>query len=80
VQSGGPTPAFLIRAGQNILIADAPKFDPFQIGPDNETLFHIVSVTADLGSGNVTLQLGGFATPSDVIIARLAAVTRVLTG
>lgn len=77
---GMPGPAILIRGGDNILIADLPKTDIFQQGRDGETLFHIVSTECDLKAGTITLELEGQSTRTDVLLARLAAVTRTLTG
>jgi hypothetical protein len=78
--SGSPLPAFMIRAGQNVVVSDLPKTDLFSQGRDGETLFHIVSTEADLASGNVTLEVEGQTRRSDVLLARLAAATRRLTG
>lgn len=81
--SHGPTgsakPAFAIRAGETILIADLPKSEPFRAGRDGETLFQIVSSQVEVG-GQVTLELESYLPAADVIVARLADVTRSLTG
>lgn len=76
----GPRPAWMIRAGQNLLVTDLPKTEAFQTGRDGETLFHIVSADVDLGQNTVTLALDGQTTRADVLLARLAAATRVVTG
>jgi hypothetical protein len=78
--SGSPLPAYMIRAGENVLVADLPKTDLFSQGRDGETLFHIVSSEASLEDGRVTLEIEGQTKRSDVLLARLAASTRTLTG
>lgn len=77
---GTTLPAACIRAGDNILIPDLPKTDLGLAGRDGETLFHIVSTDCDLQTGLVTLELEGQARRADVLLARLAAATRTLTG
>lgn len=78
--NGGPAPAWTIRAGENILIADLPKSEVFVAGLDGETLFHIVAADIDIARNTVTLELDGQTKRSDVLLARLAAATRVVTG
>jgi hypothetical protein len=78
--SGTPLPAYMIRAGQNLVVSDLPKTDLFAQGRDGETLFHIVSTNANLEQGQVVLEVEGQTKRSDVLLARLAAVTRTLTG
>jgi len=78
--AGSPLPAFMIRAGENIVVADMPKTDLFSQGRDGETLFHIVSTEANLDDGSMTLEIEGQTRRSDVLLARLAAATRSLTG
>ena len=78
--SGPVRPAFLIRAGDNIRITDLPRSDYFTPGRDGETFFHISSVDIDIASGTAKLTLEGQTRTSDQLIARLAAVTRTLTG
>lgn len=77
---GSPQPAFLIRAGSNILIPGLPKTEILATGRDGETLFHIVSTSVDMKRNEVTLQLEGQSRYLDMITARLAAATRTITG
>ena len=77
---GSRLPAALIRAGTNVLIPELPKTDLLGAGRDGETLFHIVSTEVNMEEGTVTLELEGQGREIDVITARLAAATRVLTG
>lgn len=76
----GKMPAWSIRAGENILIADLPVTQPLEGGLDGETLFHIVSADVNHEEGTVTLELDGQTRRADVLMARLAAATRVVTG
>lgn len=75
-----PTPALYIRGGENIRIADLPTTDPYGSGRDGETQFHIVSAEIDTEAGLITLDLEGLTRRQDVILARLAAATRTITG
>lgn len=78
---GGIEPAYTIRAGQDVLIPDLPRDDLFlPQGRDMQTLFHIASVEVSLPDQKVTLTLQGQTKRADVLIARLAAATRTLTG
>lgn len=77
---GSTKPAALIRGGDNVSFPELPKSDPFLVGRDGETLFHVSSTSVDLTNNTVTLELEGQQTRTDVILARLAASTRVLTG
>jgi hypothetical protein len=80
-RANGPAlPAFQIRGGENVLVSDFPKSDLFTQGQDGETQFHVISTEADLDSGLVTLEIEGQTRRSDVLLARLAAATRVFTG
>lgn len=76
---GGLMPAYLIRSGQNIKITGLPKDDPFNLGRDGQTLFHINSTTSTL-DGEMTLALDSESHAIDALLARLAAVTRTITG
>lgn len=76
----GPQPAWLIRAGENIRIADLPADNLMTTTRDGETLFHITNADVDLEQGTVTLELEGQTRRSDVLLARLAAATRIVTG
>jgi hypothetical protein len=76
----GPMPAWAIRAGENIRIPDLPADEIFTQGRDGETLFHIVTCDVNLEDTTVTLELEGQSRRSDVLLARLAAATRVVTG
>jgi hypothetical protein len=78
--AGSPLPAFMIRGGENIVVPDLPKTDLFETGRDGETLFHIVATEASLETGEVTLEVEGYTRRTDVLLARLAAATRTLTG
>lgn len=75
-----PMPALYIRGGENLRIADLPSTDPFGAGRDGETLFHIISAEIDTDQGLITLDLEGLTRRQDVILARLAAATRTITG
>lgn len=75
-----PMPALYIRGGENLRIADLPSTDPFGAGRDGETLFHIISAEIDTETGLITLDLEGLTRRQDVILARLAAATRTITG
>jgi hypothetical protein len=80
-RANGPSlPALQIRGGDNIVVTDLPKTELLGQGRDGETLFHIVSTDADLSTGLVTLTVEGQTSRMDVLLARLAAATRVLTG
>jgi hypothetical protein len=79
-ETGQTVPAFAIRAGRNVYIPDLPRDEIFSSGRDGQTLFHIVTANADMKQGTVTLELEGQGRQMDVILARLAAVTRTLTG
>lgn len=76
----GPVSAMQIRAGENILVPDLPKTDPNLPGRDGETLFHIVSTDYDEGAQKIALEVEGFTKRGDQLLARLAAVTRRVTG
>lgn len=83
VQSGkgGVEPAYTIRAGQDVVIPDLPRDDLFlPQGRDMQTLFHIASTEVSLPDQTVTIELQGQTKSADVLLARLAATTRVLTG
>lgn len=78
--NGSPAPAYTIRGGENVTIRDLPKTDAFQTGRDGETHFHVASVAVDMDAQTVTLELEGQIRRSDVLLARLAAATKTLTG
>jgi hypothetical protein len=78
--NGTNLPAYMIRAGENIVIPDAPSTKPFAQGRDGETLFHIISTSADSATGTVTLECDGYQPAGDILLARLAAATRTVTG
>lgn len=75
-----PMPALYIRGGENLRIADLPATDPYGAGRDGETQFHITSAEIDTEQGLITLDLEGLTRRQDVILARLAAATRTITG
>lgn len=78
----GPRPAFLIRSGDNITIPDLPKPDgiSYGAGRDGATLFHIVNTDIDPVRSTITLQLEGQLRRTEVLLARLAAKTKTVTG
>lgn len=76
----GGRPAALIRAGDNVAFPELPKTDVMLTGRDGETLFHIASTELDVDNDMMTLTLEGQQRRTDVILARLAAVTKTLTG
>ncbi|MCL4836461.1 MAG: hypothetical protein KJ058_00660, partial [Thermoanaerobaculia bacterium] len=76
----GKRPAWQIRAGENIRIPDLPATDVHAAGRDGETFFHIVTCDTSLADNTVTLELEGQTRRGDVLLARLAAATRVVTG
>lgn len=78
--TGGARPAILLRAGDNITIADLPKSDVFFQGRDGETLFHVVSTGYDAETDRLDLELEAYSNRMDVLLARVAAATKVLTG
>lgn len=78
---GNAAKAWEIRAGDNVTIPELPMVDVFTQDGRGECLFHIVSAEADGGSGLVSLQLDTYGSKrSDVLLARLAAVTSSLGG
>lgn len=78
--TGTPRPACHIRAGENVLIPELPK-DEFAIeGRDGQTLFHVVSSETNMESEETKLELDGYTRSSEILMARLSAATRVLTG
>lgn len=80
--TAGPSPAMFIRAGQNVVLPDVPTDDYFRATPgaDGQTMFHVRSAETDMQSGTTTLELDAFTHRSDLLMARVAAVTRVFTG
>ncbi len=76
----GARPAFTIRAGENLVIPDLPKDDYFRPGRDGQTLFHIRSVETDMEQAKTTLELEGYSRRSDILLARIGAVTRAILG
>jgi hypothetical protein len=79
-ENGQQVPAFAIRAGRNVYIPDLPRDEVLSQGRDGQTLFHVATAEADMTSMTVTLELEGQGRQMDVILARLAAATRTLTG
>jgi hypothetical protein len=77
---GGSLPAMFIRAGSNIMIPELPKDDMLAPGRDGQTLFHVTATEVDMDAGTMTLELDGYALRSDILLARIAAATRVVTG
>jgi hypothetical protein len=76
----GAQPAWTLRAGENILIPDLPKTELTTSRRDGETLFHIVTCDVDLQQNRVQLTVEGQLNRADILLARLASVTRVVTG
>lgn len=77
---GPAVPAFQIRAGCNIYVPDLPRDQLLIGGRDGQTLFHVATCEVDMVANTVTLELEGQGRQMDVILARLAAVTRTITG
>jgi hypothetical protein len=78
---GNAAKAWEIRAGDNVTIPELPLADVFTQDGRGECLFHIVSAEASGGDGTVTLSLDSYGSKrSDVLMARLAAVTQALGG
>jgi len=78
--AGQARPACYIRAGENVLIPELPK-DEFAIeGRDGQTLFHVVASSTDMRKAETTLELDGYQRSSEILMARISAATRVLTG
>lgn len=79
--SGRALKAWEIRAGDNVTIPELPLADVFTQDGRGECLFHVVSAEATDQSGMVTLTLDSYGSKrSDVLLARLAAVTQLLGG
>lgn len=76
---GGMKAAGLIRGGDNVKLIGLPKDDAFALGREGQTIFHVVATSTDL-KGETTLTLDSQTRSTEVILARLAAVTRTLTG
>ena len=78
---GNSAKAWEIRAGDNLTIPELPLADVFTTDGRGETLFHIISAEGDASSGMVRLSLDSYGSKrSDVLLARLAAVTKALGG
>jgi hypothetical protein len=78
---GNAIKAWEIRAGDNVTIPELPLADVFTQDGRGENLFHVISSQADASTGIVTLTLDSYGSKrSDVLLARLAAVTRALGG
>lgn len=78
---GNARKAWEIRAGDNITIPELPMADIFTQDGRGEVLFHIISAEADEGAGTMTFTLDSYGSKrSDVLIARIAAVTSLLGG
>ena len=78
---GQRLPAYSIRAGENVLIPELPKDDLLDTGRDSQTLFHVTATSTDMTEGRTTtLELEGYTRSSEVLMARIGAATRVLTG
>lgn len=79
--SGAARKAWEIRAGDNVTIPELPMADIFTQDGRGEVLFHVVSAEASSSDGSVTLSLDSYGSKrSDVLLARLAAVTKALGG
>jgi hypothetical protein len=78
---GNAVKAWEIRAGDNITIPELPLADVFTQDGRGEVLFHVVSTEADAQAGTMTFTLDSYGSKrSDVLLARLAAVTSQLGG
>jgi hypothetical protein len=78
---GNSVKAWEIRAGDNVTIPELPLADVFTQDGRGECLFHIISAEANIAGGTVTLTLDSYGSKrSDVLLARLAAVTQSLGG
>lgn len=78
---GNAVKAWEIRAGDNVTIPELPEADVFTQDGRGEVLFHVISCEADGETGLVTLELDSYGSKrSDVLLARLAAVTSLLGG
>lgn len=78
---GNSVKAWELRAGDNVTIPELPMADVFTQDGRGESLFHIVSTEAETSGGLVTLTLDSYGSKrSDVLLARLAAVTQALGG
>lgn len=66
-----------IRPGCNVLIPELPAED-IAGGRDGRTLLHVSAVEVDLNSREVTLSVDSQSRSIDVLLARLAAVTRTV--
>lgn len=80
--SGNAAKAWEIRAGDNVTLPELPMTDIFTQDGRGEVLFHVVSAEATPDSGGVvTLTLDSYGSKrSDILLARLAAVTQLLGG
>lgn len=78
---GNAAKAWEFRAGDNVTIPELPLADVFTQDGRGECLFHIISAEANASSGTITLSLDSYGSKrSDVLLARLAAVTNALGG
>jgi hypothetical protein len=64
-----------IRPGCTVFVPELPAED-ITGGRDGRTLLHVSSVEVDLNAGTVTLSVDSQSRSIDVLLARLAAVTR----
>lgn len=74
--------ALTMRPGENISIYDLPVADTglLQVERDGRRIFRIVSSLVDVDAGQVTLELEGQGRTIDSLLARLAGVTKAITG
>lgn len=79
-RDGQTLPAAAIRGGDDIAIIDLPVDDSLATGRDGQTIFHIAATQTDLTERTITLDIEGQTRRTDVLLARLAAATRVVTG
>lgn len=78
--SSGLTPACWMRGGENVYIPGLPRDDWMNHGRDGQTLFHITAVDTDMKSNSTSIEFEGYTRRGDVLLARIAAVTRTITG
>lgn len=74
----GMAPANRIRGGDNVMIPELPSDEWVRPGRDGQTLFHITAAETDMEAGTTTVEFEGYSRRADVLLARLAAVTRAI--
>lgn len=77
---GQTLPAAAIRGGDDIAIIDLPQDDTLTTWRDGQTLFHVAATQINLTDRTINIDIEGQTRRTDVLLARLAAATRVITG